>query len=65
MINLQRKSTKKKLNYLQTQKTDKGVFKKNILGGSIVATIIAATPLMFNLYQGVPETKVWDTFLFT
>jgi magnesium-transporting ATPase (P-type) len=65
MINLQRKSTKEKLNYLQTHKSDKGVFKKNILGGSIVATIIAATPLMFNLYQGVPETKVWDTFLFT
>jgi len=62
MINLQQKSTKKTSSY---QRTDKSFFKKNILGGSIVATIIAATPLIFNLYQSVPDTKVWDTFLFT
>lgn len=30
-----------------------------------MATTIAATPFIFNLYQSVPEVKVWDTFLFT
>jgi hypothetical protein len=33
--------------------------------GSIVATFIAATPFLFYLHESVPETKVWDTFLFT
>jgi hypothetical protein len=61
MSNSQQKSIRQKLNYHQ----DKGVYKKNILGGSIIATIIAATPLLFNLYQGVPDVEVWDTFLFT
>lgn len=64
MSNSQQKSTRQKLNYLQTPR-DNGGYKKNILGGSIVATIIAATPLIFNLYQSVPDVKVWDTFLFT
>jgi len=61
MSNSQQKLTKRKLSYHQ----DKGGFKKNILGGSIIATIIAATPLFFNLYQSVPETQIWNTFLFT
>jgi hypothetical protein len=65
MDNLQQKSTKQSSNYLHHQTKNKGGFKKNILGGSIVATIIAATPLIFNLYQSVPDVKVWDTFLFT
>jgi hypothetical protein len=62
MDNLQQKSTKHRSNY---RLKDKIVFKKNILGGSIIATIIASTPLIFNLYRSVPDTKVWDTFLFT
>ena len=65
MSNSQQKSTRQKLNYLQDHKTDNGGYKKNLLGGSIVATIIAATPLIFNLYQSVPNVEVWDTFLFT
>ena len=36
-----------------------------MLVGSIVATIIAATPFIFNLYQSVPNAEVWNTFLFT
>jgi len=36
-----------------------------LLVGSIVATIIAATPFIFNLYQSFPNTLVWETFLFT
>jgi len=39
--------------------------KKSLIIGSIVATIIAATPYLFFLYESVPETKVWNTFLFT
>ncbi|MGJ5640808.1 hypothetical protein I3217_01655 [Formosa sp. S-31] len=33
--------------------------------GSIIATFIAATPYLFYLYESVPDTKIWDTFLFT
>ncbi|WP_299248148.1 hypothetical protein [uncultured Lacinutrix sp.] len=50
--------TKEKSKY---QLTDK----KHIIKGSVIATIIASTPLMFQFYKSVPDTKVWDTFLFT
>ncbi|WP_417859113.1 hypothetical protein [Xanthomarina gelatinilytica] len=43
------------------QKTDK----KSLILGSIVATILAITPYLFYLYESVPSTKVWNTFLFT
>jgi hypothetical protein len=33
--------------------------------GSIIATFIATTPYLFTLWEGVPNEKVWDTFLFT
>jgi len=33
--------------------------------GSAVATLIAITPFLFNLYESVPPVKVWSTFLFT
>ncbi|MBT8287879.1 MAG: hypothetical protein HKN00_05320 [Flavobacteriaceae bacterium] len=39
--------------------------KKGLIIGSIVATIIAATPYLFYTYRSVPDVKVWDTFLFT
>lgn len=39
--------------------------KKEIIIGSIIATIIAITPYLFTLYESVPQTQVWDTFLFT
>jgi len=39
--------------------------KKSLIIGSIVATLIAATPYLFYLYESVPQEKVWDTFLFT
>lgn len=35
------------------------------IGGSIIATLIASTPYLFYLYEGVPDVQVWDTFLFT
>jgi len=36
-----------------------------LLIGSVIATLIAITPYLFYLYESVPETQVWDTFLFT
>lgn len=39
--------------------------KKELIIGSIVATFIAITPYLFTLYESVPQTQVWDTFLFT
>ena len=44
---------------------DKKSYNKSLITGSIIATIIALTPYIFSLYEGVPDQKVWDTFLFT
>ena len=41
------------------------VSKKELLVGVIVATFIAITPYLFTIYESVPQTQVWDTFLFT
>lgn len=35
---------------------------KNIVIGSVLATLIAITPYLFYLYESVPSNKVWDTF---
>jgi len=61
MHKTQQKS-KKKLD--QFRVTDKN-HNKSLVIGSIIATLIAATPYMFYLYESVPTTQVWDTFLFT
>lgn len=58
MDNKQQKLKKLKLSF---QKTDK----RSILYGSIFATLIAITPYLFYLYESVPATQDWDTFLFT
>ena len=39
--------------------------KRNLILGSIVATLIAVTPYIFYSYESVPDEKVWDTFLFS
>lgn len=57
----QQKSKEKELLF---QTTDKRI-NKVILSGSIIATIIALVPYLFYLYEGVPDTQVWNTFLFT
>jgi len=54
----QHKSKDQKLKFRQTDKNE-------IILGSIIATIIAITPYLFYLYESVPDTKVWNTFLFT
>ena len=38
---------------------------KEIILGSIIATILAITPFLFTLYKSVPDRKIWSTFLFT
>ena len=37
---------------------------RSLILGSVIATLIAITPLLFTLHESVPDTKVWDTFLF-
>jgi uncharacterized membrane protein (DUF485 family) len=39
--------------------------KKSLVTGSIIATVIASIPFLFYLHESVPETQIWDTFLFT
>lgn len=41
------------------------VTNKGLFAGSIIATIIAITPYLFYLHESVPDTQIWDTFLFT
>lgn len=38
---------------------------KSLIGGSLIATLIAVTPYLFYLYESVPESRFWNTFLFT
>ena len=38
---------------------------KELLLGSVIATLIGITPYLFYLHESIPETKVWNTFLFT
>lgn len=39
---------------------------RSAIVGTILATIIVSTPLLYSLHESVPvEQKVWDTFLFT
>lgn len=56
------KSKKVKENLLKEPKRN---LSRSAIIGSIVATIIASTPFLFDLHTSVPTSKVWDTFLFT
>ncbi len=46
---------------LKFQQTDK----KSLVTGSIIATLIAITPFLYNLYESVPDVESWDTFFGT
>ncbi|MFD0862154.1 hypothetical protein ACFQ1M_08030 [Sungkyunkwania multivorans] len=37
----------------------------SLLTGSIVAALVAITPFIFYLYEGVPDAKIWETPFFT
>lgn len=42
----------------------KVVLNKSLVIGSVIATIIAITPYLFTLYEGVPKQRIWDAFIF-
>ena len=50
---------------LKEERSFQQIDKKNLLLGSVIATIIAISPYLYYLHESVPKTKVWDTFLFT
>ncbi|AUP77283.1 hypothetical protein [Flavivirga eckloniae] len=56
---------KKQQQFQKTKSKDLHTGSKKLVTGSIVATLIAITPYLFYLHESVPNTKVWDTFLFT
>jgi|31_taG_2_1085359.scaffolds.fasta_scaffold00010_4 hypothetical protein len=62
MIKQQHKLTEKSSKY---QRTVKNLGRRNLIVGSIIATFIATSPYLFYLYESVPQTQVWNTFLFT
>ncbi|MDC7993611.1 hypothetical protein [Altibacter sp. HG106] len=37
----------------------------SLVRGSVIALVIALTPYLFYTYESFPQTKVWETFLFT
>ncbi|WP_242093405.1 hypothetical protein [Aestuariivivens sediminicola] len=41
-----------------------GTSRKNLILGSLIATLVAITPYLFYLYESVPDSKVWKTLLF-
>jgi len=56
----------KQLKSTETESSLKGAGdKKNLLIGSVIATLIALTPYFYNLYESVPDIKVWHTSFFT
>ncbi len=63
MDNLQHKLKKQELKELP--KTVKKRFTRRNALGTITGTLIAITPFIFYFYESVPDTKVWNTFLFT
>lgn len=38
---------------------------QSLILGSVIATLIAITPFLFEIYKSVPSGRVWSTFLFT
>ncbi len=50
---------------LKFQLTDKKIFTRNIIIGSLLATFISMTPFIFYLYELVPQSDIWETWLFT
>ncbi len=45
--------------------TDKYRLSRSAVVGSIVATIIVSTPLLYTLHESVPTGEVWSTSFFT
>lgn len=62
---MSKQSTKLTNVKLKSRLTDKNSYNRKILHGSIVATLIAATPFLFYLYEYVPDTETWNTWFGT
>ncbi len=58
MDKLKHSQTKNQLRYRKT-------VNKKIFLGSLTAILLAVSPYLFYLYEGVPKEKIWNTFLFT
>lgn len=50
---------------LKFHQTDRKLNRKDIVTGTVIGTFIAITPILFYLYESVPNGQVWNTFLFT
>lgn len=48
-----------------TSSRSKKVKSKSLVTGSLIALVIAATPYIFYTYESLPNSKTWETFLFT
>jgi hypothetical protein len=62
---MDRVQQKLKLKRESSLKTANQKLSRSAIVGSILATIIVSTPLLYSLHESVPTSKVWDTFLFT
>ncbi len=60
MINKLQKS--KKTESKSLDRTLGTTAKKNLVLGSVIATLIAITPYLFSLHESVPDVKIMDTF---
>jgi hypothetical protein len=60
MDKLKQRLKKERENSFQTRNSK---LSRSAVVGSILATIIASSPLLFSLHEGVPDEAVWDTFL--
>lgn len=63
MGKLKQKLKRKSSKFLQQDNTTTN--KRSFIIGSALATFIALSPYFFYLYESVPDTQIWDTFLFT
>ncbi|MEE3245183.1 MAG: hypothetical protein VX226_11070, partial [Bacteroidota bacterium] len=46
------------------RKKSKKVESKSLLTGSLIAAFIVASPYFFYLYEGFPQSKIWETSFF-
>ncbi|MDO5980508.1 hypothetical protein [Flavivirga spongiicola] len=49
---------------VKSDSQNNNINKKDLILGSVIATLVAITPYLFDLYQSVPDIKIWNTFLF-
>jgi hypothetical protein len=67
MDRLQQKSIEKSSKNRQITKSyfRHDILKSSFAKGTFVAIILAIVPFLFSLHESVPNSKIWNTFLFT